>query len=429
MEYFRKEIFPCVSLTAVRTDKFKTGCLTAYLLTQLRRETAAENAALPYVLRRGTKANPDMRRISERLDALYGAEIEPSVRKLGEIQAIGFYASFAEDACLPDETNVLGEIVSMLGELWLSPTTRGGLFLPAYVDSEREKLIERIESVKNDKRSWAFRRLRENMCAYEDYAIGAYGTADAAESIHYVKLTKHYRELIATSPMEFFYCGSRSGEEVAEMLREAFALLPRGEIDLDLGTDIRMNAVEEKPRYFTEEDEITQGVLAVGFRLGECMDDPDPAKPAVFNAVYGAGVTSKLFVNVRERLSLCYYAFSNTDALKGIMAVLAGIEFDKYDETLREILTQLDAVRAGHISEAELAAAQRAVANDLRTGADSPYYLADFYLRETVQGTDASPDDIAALAETVTAEDVAAVARSVELDAVYFLRGEEAGDE
>mgnify|MGYP006972061716 FL=1 len=91
MEYFREELFPCVSLTAVQTDKFKTGCMTAYLLTQLHRETAAENAVLPYVLRRGTKSLPDMRRISERLDALYGAEIEPSVRKLGEIQAVGFY--------------------------------------------------------------------------------------------------------------------------------------------------------------------------------------------------------------------------------------------------------------------------------------------------------------------------------------------------
>ena len=170
-------------------------------------------------------------------------------------------------------------------------------------------------------------------------------------------------------------------------------------------------------------------MLAVGFRLGECMDDPDPAKLAVFNAVYGAGVTSKLFQNVREKLSLCYYAFSSIDTLKGIMAVLSGIEVDKYDEALSEILAQLDAVRAGDISEAELAAARCSVANDLRTGADSAYYLADFYLRETVQGTDATPDDIAALAENVTAEDVAAIARGVELDAVYFLRGEEAETE
>ena len=134
-------------------------------------------------------------------------------------------------------------------------------------------------------------------------------------------------------------------------------------------------------------------------------------------------------MNVREKLSLCYYASSMLEKMKGLVLVSSGIEFDKYGEALGEILTQLDAVRAGDISEAELAAARRTVANDLRAGADSPNYLADFYLRETVQGTDASPDDIAALAETVTAEDVAAVARGVELDAVYFLRGEEAGTE
>ena len=430
MEYFREELFPCVSLTAVQTDKFKTGCMTAYLLTQLHRETAAENAVLPYVLRRGTKSLPDMRRISERLDALYGAEIEPSVRKLGEIQAVGFYAGFAEDAFLPGETDVLGEVISLLSELWLSPATRGGLFLPAYVDSEREQLVERIERVKNDKRSWAFRRLRENMCAYEDYATGAYGTADEAGSIHYVKLTKHYKELLAVSPMEIFYCGSRPGKEVAAMLREAFALLPRGEIDLDLGTDIRMNAVEEKPRYFTEEDEISQGVLAVGFRLGECMDDPDPAKLAVFNAVYGAGVTSKLFQNVREKLSLCYYAFSSTDTLKGIMAVLSGIEVDKYDESAsaRSSPSSTRCARAisRRPSSPRRGAAWRTISAPARTVRT---ILPTFYLRETVQGTDATPDDIAVLAETVTAEDVAAIARGVELDAVYFLRGEEAETE
>ena len=425
MEYFREEILPCVSLTALKTDKFKTGCLTTYLLTQLQRETAAENAVLPYVLRRGTTSMPERKRIAAHLNDLYGAAVEPSVRKLGEIQAVGFYSAFPEDAYLPGETDVFGEIVRLMGELWLSPVTRGGLFLPEYVESEREKLTELIESVKNDKSSWAFKRLRENMCAFEDYAVGAYGTADEAENIHYVKLTKHYKELLGTSPMEIFYCGSRSGEEVAAALREAFALLPRQEIDLDLGTDIRMNAVEEKPRYVTEEMDVAQGVLAVGFRLGECMEEPDKAAISVFNALYGGGVSSKLFMNVREKLSLCYYASSSADSIKGILAVLSGIEFDKYDDALKEILAQLDAVREGNITPEELAAARRTVAGALRTGADSPYYLADFYLREAVEGEDASPDDMAELAESVTADEVAAIARGVELDCVYFLRGEE----
>ena len=159
MDYYRGELAPCVYLTALRTDRFKTGFLSASLLTQLTREKAAGNAVLPYVLRRGTASAPDMRALSARLDALYGASVEPLVRKLGEIHAVGFYASFPQDRFLPGDTQVLRDVAALMGELWLSPNTRGGLFLPDYVDSEREKLLERLEAMRNDRRSWAVRRL------------------------------------------------------------------------------------------------------------------------------------------------------------------------------------------------------------------------------------------------------------------------------
>ena len=425
MEYYRTELAPCVWLTALQTDKFKTGCLSATLLTQLDRETAAENAVLPYVLRRGTASLGDMRAISARLDGLYGAAVEPRVRKLGEIQAVGFLSDFPEDRYLP-ESGELESMTALLGELWLRPNTRGGLLLPDYVESERDKLLERLESLRNDRRSWALRRLIENMCAYEPYAVSAMGGSDEAEDLHYVKLSKKYRSLLASSPMELFYCGSRRGEEVADLIRNAMLLLPRAEIDLDLGTDVRMNAVESSPRYFTEEMDITQGNLALGYWLGSCMEDPNEPAIRVFNAVFGGCATSKLFTNVRERLSLCYYASSSVDMLKGILTVSSGIDFDKYEPALAEINAQLDTVRHGEITDAELSGAKKAVANALRQYPDSPLGLEDFYLRQAVQGLDASPDDMAALVEDVTAEEVTAIARGVELDAVFFLKGEDA---
>lgn len=424
MEYYRRELLPYVNFTALRTDKFKSGCLSATLLTQLTRERAAENAVLPYVLRRGTAALPDMRALSAKLDGLYGASVEPVVRKLGEIHAVGLRADFPEERLLPGTPPVLEEIVGLVSQLWLAPNTRGGLLLPGYVDGEKQKLIERLEAIRNDRRSWALRRLTENMCACEDYAVSALGSVEEAESIHYLKLTRDYRTLLASSPMEIFYCGSRDGVQVADLLKQAFLLLPRGEIDLELGTDVRMNALEAEPRYFTEEMDISQGNLALGFRLGKCMEDPDEAAIRVFNAVYGGCVTSKLFANVRERLSLCYYASSSVDLLKGLLTVSSGIEFDKYQPALEEILAQLEAVKAGEFTGEELDAARKAVANSLRSVPDDPAALEDFTLRQTIQGLDATPMDIAALAESVTAQEVVDIARGVELDAVYFLRGE-----
>ncbi len=429
METVRKEILPGVWLTALRSDKFKTGCLSLNLLTQLERDTASMNAVIPYVLRRGSRYHTDMEALASTLDALYGSYIEPTVRKIGEIQCIGFLASFADDKYLPAGSGVFDSIAELCGELLLTPNTKGGLLLPDYVESEKEKLLENIRSRINDKRSYALFRLIEQMCCYEDFAVSRYGSEDTAESIYYQKLTKHYRSLIATSPIEIFYCGSMDGDKCAGILSEALRGMPRGEINYDIGTDIRMNSVEEQVRYFEEELSVTQGKLVMGYRLGDCMEEPDIAAIYVFNAVYGGCVTSKLFMNVREKLSLCYYASSSVNIHKGLMLVSSGVDFEKYDEAKAEIIAQLEAVRCGDISDDELNAAKKSVASDLRAAMDSQYGLEGFYLANAIEGLDFDPMELAALAESVTKDDVTAIAQSLVPDAVYFLRGNGAEEE
>lgn len=429
METVRCELIPGVWLTALRSDKFKTGCLSINLLTQLNRETAALNAVIPFVLRRGTRYHPDMETIAAELDSLYGTGIEPSVRKIGEIQCIGFYASFPDEKYLPQGSDVFEKAANFTCELLLAPSTRGGLLVPAYVESEKEKLLDLIRSRVNDKRSYAKLRLIEQMCCYEDYAVSRFGTEDVAEGIYYQKLTKYYHSLISTSPVEIFYCGSMDGTKVGGILSDALSGMTRGEINYDIGTDIRMNAVEDTVRSFTDEMAVTQGKLVLGFRLGECMEVPDIAAIYVFNAVYGSGVTSKLFMNVREKLSLCYYASSAVDTHKGVMLVSSGVDFDKAGAAKAEILVQLDAVKNGEITDAELDAAKRSVASDLRACLDSQGELEGFYLANTLDGLEFSPDELAELVNEVRREDVIAIANSVVLDAEYFLQGGGEDDE
>lgn len=429
METVRCELIPGVWLTALRSDKFKTGCLSINLLTQLNRETAALNAVLPFVLRRGTRYHPDMETIAAELDSLYGTGIEPIVRKIGEIQCIGFYASFPDEKYLPQGSDVFEKAANFACELLLAPSTRGGLLIPAYVESEKEKLLDLIRSRVNDKRSYAKLRLIEQMCCYEDYAVSRFGTEDVAEGIYYQKLTKYYHSLISTSPVEIFYCGSMDGSKVGGILSDALSGMTRGEINYDIGTDIRMNAVEDTVRSFTDEMAVTQGKLVLGFRLGECMEEPDIAAIYVFNAVYGSGVTSKLFMNVREKLSLCYYASSAVDTHKGVMLVSSGVDFDKADAAKAEMLAQLDAVKKGEITDAELDAAKRSVASDLRACLDSQGELEGFYLANTLDGLEFSPEELAELVNEVERDDVIAIANSVVLDAEYFLQGGGEDDE
>ena len=423
MEFNRTELMPGVFLSHLRSDKFKTACMSVTLLTQLRRETAAMNAVIPFVLRRGTTRYGDMEQLSRRMDELYGAAVEPVVRRIGEIQCIGFYGSFPEPDYLPGGEALLGDTCALMAQLLLDPVTRGGLLLPQYVDSEREKLLDIIRSRMNDKRSYALTRCIEEMCCYEDFAVSRFGSESEAENIHYKKLTRHYRELIQTCPVEIFYCGKTDFKAVSAAMRDAFSAMPRGEIDYDIGTDLRMNAVEDHVRFVEEEMDVTQGKLVLGFRLGECMEEPDIPALYVFNAVYGSGATSKLFMNVREKLSLCYYASSAVYLHKGIMLVSSGIEFDKLNAARDEILAQLDSVRRGEITDDELRSAKKSVASDLRAVQDSLGELEGFYLSQALDGLDYGPAELAALAEDVTKEDVQAIAESIECDLIYFLKG------
>ena len=423
MEFNRTELMPGVFLSHLRSDKFKTACMSVTLLTQLRRETAAMNAVIPFVLRRGTTRYSDMEQLSRRMDELYGAAVEPVVRRIGEIQCIGFYGSFPEPDYLPGGEALLGDTCALMAQLLLDPVTRGGLLLPQYVDSEREKLLDIIRSCMNDKRSYALTRCIEEMCCYEDFAVSRFGSESEAENIHYKKLTRHYRELIQTCPVEIFYCGKTDFKAVSAAMRDAFSAMPRGEIDYDIGTDLRMNAVEDHIRFVEEEMDVTQGKLVLGFRLGECMEEPDIPALYVFNAVYGSGATSKLFMNVREKLSLCYYASSAVYLHKGIMLVSSGIEFDKLDAARDEILAQLDSVRRGEITDDELRSAKKSVASDLRAVQDSIGELEGFYLSQALDGLDYGPAELAALAEDITKEDVQAIAESIECDLIYFLKG------
>ena len=423
MELTRTEILPGVWLSHLRTDKFKTACLSVTLLTQLRRETAAMNALIPYVLRRGTARSPDMEAISARLDALYGTAIEPVVRRVGEIQCLGFFASIPEEDYLPGAKGVLRKATELMGELLLSPATRGGLLLPRYVDSEKEKMLEAIRSRINDKRGYALFRCIEEMCCCEDFAVGRLGGESECEAIHYTKLSRHYKSLLQSCPIEIFYCGRAEKKQLVSFLRDALMTLPRGEIDYEIGTDVRMNALEEGTRTVKETLDVTQGKLVMGFRLGESMEEPDTAALTVFNAAFGGGTRSKLFANVRERLQLCYYAGSLVDVHKGLLLVSSGIEFDKFEAARDEILAQLAAIARGEVSDEELMSAKMGVASELRAMTDSQGELEGFTLTQALDGLDYGPLELAELVNDVTREQLAAIAGNAECDMIYFLQG------
>jgi predicted Zn-dependent peptidase len=422
-EVTRIRIMPDTTLTCVKTDKFKTCCLSLNLITKLDKESAAKNALLPRVLLRGTSTHPDMESISNALDELYGARILPIVRKKGERHCIGFLADFIDDDFVPKGENILEKTAALLGEMLLAPRTHGGLLIADYVESEKKNLIDDIRAGINDKRSYSIDRLFELMCRDEPFGINKLGDEKNAEAVTPLSLTKHYRNLIASSKIEIFYCGAHEPSRVESALKSAMEALPRAGRAEDIATDVRLEAAAREPRSFTDRLDVSQGKLTIGFRLGKTMLSPNYAALMVFNAVFGGSVTSKLFLNVREKLSLCYYASSLIEKHKGIMAVASGVEFDKFEVAKNEILAQLDSIRRGDISDFELLSAKRAVITSIKSTMDKPTGLEELFFDLSLTSVKCSPDELAALSDAVTAREVSEIAAGIQVDTFYYLSG------
>ena len=421
----RTELMPGVYFRAIHTTKFKSAYLSVTFLSPLKKETAALNALVPYVLRRGTRNHPDMESISAELDNLYGGAIEPAVRKKGETQCVGFVASFLDDAYALEGEQILEPAAKLLGELLLDPCTEVGQFKSEYVKGEQTNLIDRIRSQINDKRTYASLRLKQLMCGDEAYGIDVWGEEEQAAAITDAALWQRYRELLSSCEMEVYYCGSAQPERAEAALKQALSALPRQEELEEIDCEIRLTAGSE-PQIIEEAMDVTQGKLAMGFRTGgmTCWEEEFPAL-VMLNAVFGGTSLSKLFMNVREKLSLCYYASSALEKMKGIMVVSSGIEFDKYEQARDEILAQLEAIRRDEMEEWELEGGRRTIMTAYMTALDSQSRLEDYWLGQAVAGLEEGPEKLAARIEQVTREQVVQAAKRVELDTIYFLKGKE----
>lgn len=421
----RRELFPGVWLRAVHTDKFKSSYLSLTLLVPLDRKTAGANALIPEVLRRGTAVHPDMESLSAALDELYGGAIEPAVRKKGETQCVGFAASFLDDAYALKGEKILEPAAGLLGELLLKPYTQNGVFCPDYTAGEKANLIDRIRAQVNDKRTYATQRLTQEMCKYEAFGADKLGDEESVSAITPESLWQRYQELLRTARVEVYYCGSAHPDRVAEALKSALDKLPVNENRVDPECSVRVSAGPE-PIVVEEAMDVSQGKLALGFRTGglSCWEDEFPAL-YLCTAVFGGTTLSKLFMNVREKLSLCYYASAILEKMKGLVLVSSGIEFDKYQTARDEILAQLEAVKRGEIEDWELEGSRRTLIGACLSTLDDQGRQEEYWLGQTAAGLEEAPEELAARLEEVSREQVAAAAGRLELDTIYFLKGKE----
>ncbi|HDR6308240.1 TPA: insulinase family protein [Bacillus cereus] len=404
----------------IPTDKYKTNTFVFRFKAPLNEETVTERALLPYVLQSATEKLPSVIRLRQYLEELYGSSLAVDVSKKGEDHIISIYVDIANEVYLHDAPPLFEKALTMLSDIVLHPATEGNGFLPSIVESEKRALLQRIEATYDDKMRYANERLIEEMCKVEPYRLSANGKKESVSSITNESLYQYYQKVLAEDEMDLYIIGDIS-ENALDLVSKYFSISARPARERNVLLHKRNN--EEKE--VVEKQELKQSKLHIGYRTFITYKDEDYFALQLFNGLFGGFSHSKLFVNVREKNSLAYYAASRFESHKGLLFVMSGIEAKNYEKAVEIIKEQMLAMQNGDFSEEEMYQTKSVIQNQILEAIDTPRGFVEMLYHGIISDRTRPVEEWLTGIESVTKEEIVKVAKNIELDTIYFLQGTE----
>jgi predicted Zn-dependent peptidase len=410
----RKEIASGVFISMITDPRFKHNRVSVSFLTQLDEQKASVNAVIPKILTNSCKAYPDLRSLNARLSELYAARISDSVSHLGDTQSIEIALKTIDSRYALEGEDVMGDGLAVLTNCLFEPIVEGKGFKNSVVETEKQSCIDTIEAQLNDKRVYAALQATRLLCKGEPAAVIDCGTIEGVSAVTPESAYAAYCELLKTARIEIICVGCNDFWAVAETLTAAFAKIERGAME---DCHSMPSVMKSEVLTHTETMEVNQSKMVLGLK----SDCDDIHALSLMTKIYGGSATSKLFENVREKMSLCYYCWAKFYRGKRIMLAECGVEKDKIETAKAEILAQLDLMRKSDFTDDEINHAVLSLQNDLKIVNDSLSGIKTWYLNHIYACDVMSPEQAVEIYRKVTREQIVKAAQSIALDTVYIL--------
>lgn len=415
------ELCKGVNIRLLNTDKFKTNLISFYIHLPLERSTVTWAALLPRVLKRGTEKYPTLTALSKRAEELYGASLSTGICKKGDTELLRFSVQFVSDDFIGE--SITAAVTELLKQLVLCPKTENGGFDREYTEQEKENAKSFILGLINDKKEYAQVKCNEIMFENDPYGIFEYGYVEDLDGINEKNLYDFYRGLLENSAIDIFVSGSFDPDSMAAELKRVFGGCLTDRIPKKTVTKIAALEKDITVKRVTEEMPVTQSKLCMGYNCGTAPASAEFYDLMLMSCIFGGSPFSKLFNNVRERLSLAYYVFSAVDRQKGCMKISSGIEAVKFRAAYDEIEVQLKKMQTGDFTDEEMLSAKKYLATSFNSVKDSLAATESFYMGQVILDLDETVDEALERINAVTREGVVAAANKIQQDTVYFLKG------
>ena len=416
-----------VRLCLFPANRFKTSIVSLNIAMPLN-SNVEERAVLAFLLRRCSAKYENLTQLNRMLANLYGASLSSSVIKKGEAQIISLSITSVNDKFAIDNENISGECLKLLLELLFEPKLEEGVFSQKDTELEKRLLLEKIDSEFSDKRSYALSRAEEEMCRNELYGISRFGKSERIKELTPTDITCAWREMLEKGIIQINAVGCDENFPCDE-IKKRFSEIDRSSL-CENKTEFVVSCGEEQ--YVEEKQAVKQGKLVMGLRAGMTDKDDNNYVIHVMTDMFGGGTYSKLFMNVREKMSLCYYCSARFVRSKGIIIIQSGIEEENEQKAIDAIKKQLEDMKNGSFTKEDLENSIRGISDTYLSVKDTPEGIDNWYSTQYISSCGeklVTPEEYVENIKTVTAQQVRAAAGNVTFDTIYMLKSNGEGGE
>lgn len=422
MSYKIKNIKQGIKAHLIRTNKFKTNLFAIFLTLPLDKATITKNALIPAVLRMGTSNLKTQEEINIELENMYGATLDGGIEKIGDNQVIKFYLETLNDNFLPNKEKLSSKAISLLLDVLFNPLTENKKFKKDYVESEKKTIKRLIEGRIDNKDMYAYTRCIEEMYKEKPYGLYKYGYIEDLKEINEENLYEYYLKLLNEAKIDIFVSGDFLDDKILETITSNVNIQKlEGREDKHV---INTEETEKKEKIdiqtIKEEKDVTQGKLVIGMDIDYYKPNSKYAM-CIYNVILGESATSKMFQNVREKAGLAYSARSTYLRQKNNIFIRAGIEIKNFDKALEIIRKQIEEMKDGNFTDADIENAKKYMIAGIKTVQDEQDSEITYYMGQEMSRKLLTFEEYINKINEVTKEDVLNISNNIHINTIYFL--------
>ena len=398
----------------ISTNKFKTTTISINFREKIKKEDITIRRFLFQILTNTTKKYNTERLFEIELENLYSLSLYHSNLKFGNYINSYIDIKFLNDKYSDDK--LLYNSIDLLYEILFNPNVINNSFESNIFNIIKNKLNLSIKSLKENTGKYASNKALQTMDKSDPISFNMWGDKKDLKNIDEKSLYNYYKHVLDTNIIDIFVVGNVNNDEVLEYIKNKFKFKERKDINID--PFITYNKV---PKLITKSEvmNINQSKLVIVCKvLNLSLFERRYVLP-IYTSILGAGSTSRLFTNVREKNSLAYSINAINNNPNSILMINCGIDSDNYEKTLNLIMNEIN---IKNIDKTEVDSARKELISSVETLLDSPSNIINYYYGMEVFKADKIDLKIKNY-NRVTIKDIESLSNKIKPAAIYFLKG------